>query len=77
MKNHKFYIDVDKANRLGIIGCVNVSLNGRRLKYVIAAKSGLNGFVECIRTPFPVRDGEVLTVKKRGLVKISINKGDC
>lgn len=73
MRNHEFYIDVGKATRRGIIGRVNVSLNGRRVKNVIAAKSGVNGFIEYQPEPLRRKGDEFLTVKKRGLVKVSIN----
>lgn len=70
-----FYIDVDKAERLGIIERVKVSLNGRKIKRVIAAKSGRNGFVEYLVYPLRVdRTGEeAQSVKLRGNVKITIS----
>ncbi len=74
MKKKQFYIDVGKAARLGIIGRVKVTLNGKEVTKVISAMHGKNGFVEHC-DPVPLvnhRKGELITHKKRGNVKITI-----
>lgn len=68
-----FYIDVEKANALGIIGHVRVKLNGIKIGKVIAAKSGKNGFVLFYAYPFEFVNDNPKTKKFRGNVKISIN----
>lgn len=72
----EFYIDVDKAQRLGIISKVKVKLNGAIVGRVARAKSGNNGFVEFLKYPLELSGStdELVTIKRRGLVKISINK---
>lgn len=75
MKKKEFYIDVDKAIRLGIISRLSVTLNGKRIGKVLAAKSGKNGFVEYQEQDPKIIFGDRLESKKlRGLVKISIRK---
>lgn len=69
-----FYIDVDKARKLGINHLVSIRLNGRKVKRCIAAKSGKNGFVEFIPQHPKVKNEELVTSKKRGVVKVSISK---
>lgn len=67
-----FYIDIDKANRRGIGGLVEVKFNGKKIDKAIAAKSGKNGFVEYIVQPLKMRRNEIVTKKVRGNVKVSI-----
>ncbi|CAH9016482.1 conserved hypothetical protein [Vibrio phage 137E35-1] len=76
MKKKQFYIDVDKASRLGLIPYVRVSLNGKRIHKVIAAKHGVNGFVEYYDNDPKINFAkyELITHKARGNVKISIHK---
>lgn len=75
MKKKEFYIDVDKAVRLGIIGRLSVTLNGKRIGKILAAKSGKNGLVEYYEQDPKIIDGDRLESKKlRGVVKISIRK---
>lgn len=80
MKKKQFYIDVGKAVRLGVIGRVKVTINGKEVTNVIAAMNGKNGFVEHC-DPLPLinyRKGELITHKKRGNVKITIiAAGEC
>lgn len=72
----EFYIDADKARRLDIISKVKVKLNGAVVGRVLRAKSGNNGFVEFFKYPLKLNSAkdELVTIKRRGLVKISINK---
>jgi hypothetical protein len=67
------YIDVDKASRRALIGKTRIYLNGKEVKYCIAAKHGRKGFVEYWTRPLRVRGDEIVRVKKRGNVKISFN----
>lgn len=68
-----FYIDVEKADTLGILGRIRVKLNGEKTRRVLAAKSGRNGFVLIAKDPLELVDGSPKTKKFRGNVKISIN----
>ncbi|AUR90897.1 hypothetical protein NVP1151O_56 [Vibrio phage 1.151.O._10N.222.46.B1] len=76
MKKKQFYIDLDKASRLGLIPYVKVSLNGKRIHKVIAAKHGVNGFVKYQDNDPKINFAkcELITHKARGNVKISIHK---
>lgn len=72
-----FYIDVEKAERLNLLGKLKVYINGNRISKAVAAKSGKSGFVEFYETPIMIdkrKADEVLRRKLRGNVKVSINK---
>lgn len=71
MKHSYFYIDVEKASRLGIIG-LNLKLNGKRVGRCVKAKIGPKGFVEYLS--YTVRNGEVITVRKYGKVTMQLPK---
>lgn len=71
--NSSFYIDVEKALRLGLNKRITVWLNGKKINKCVAAKSGKNGFVDFIGQHIKVKGDSVATTKKRGLVKISIS----
>lgn len=68
-----FYIDADKATRRDLIGRIKVTLNGRPLKLVVAAKSGRNGFVEFFVRPLTIRGDAFVTKKLRGNVKVTLS----
>lgn len=67
------YIGVEKAERRGVIGKVRIYLNGREVKRCIAAKHGRNVFVEYHPQPLRVKGDEVVSVNKRGNVKVTFN----
>lgn len=77
-KKSSLYIDVDKAEKWGIIAKVSVYLNGKKMDMCGSAKSGKDGFVECLcennRRNYlkAVRLGYWPTKKKRGNVQIKI-----
>lgn len=66
------YINVEKAERLGILGKIKVRINGKILSKVISAKSGKNGFVEIVCGINKTKN-EFVNKKFRGNVKISFN----
>ncbi len=76
MKKKQFYIDVKKAERLHLLGCIKVSINGKRIHRAIAAKHGVNGFVKYEDNDPKINftKNEIITHKARGNVKITINK---
>lgn len=65
-KTKSFYIDTPKAERLGLLRHVTITLNGAPIRCALAAKSGPQGFV--VFHPEPVRlnhrRDELITVKK-------------
>jgi hypothetical protein len=67
----EFYVET------GDIAChrklVRVSLNGKRISKSTRAKSGKDGFVEFYKQPYQIVGGELVTVKLRGNVKISMS----
>lgn len=74
MKNSSFYLDVEKMARRRLFCKLTVRLNGKRMSKVIACKTGNHGFVEYLLFPLRLKDGEAETIKKRGVVRLSIDK---
>lgn len=71
MKNSHFYIDVDKASRLGILG-LNLKLNGVKVERCTKAKVGPKGFIECLT--HTIRNGDFVTIRKYGDVTMQLPK---
>lgn len=70
------YVDVDKCSKWDVLGETVVYLNGRKVKKAVAAKLGVNGYVEYYlesnkKNYFKaVKQGMWPTEKKRGNVKV-------
>lgn len=71
---NSFYIDFDKAEKLGLLGKIRVTLNGKLVHRCESAKHGANGFVEYNLGRLNRSKTDLVRRKQRGDVKISINK---
>lgn len=74
MKKSNFRIDTEKALRLGLIGCITIKLNGRKINKVVSASIGRQGHVVYCPEPLKVVNGKIKLTKKKGNVTMSLSR---